>query len=140
VAADHDLDGQVDVWDGAEVGGRGVFIQAYEIPDADEDWPAFIGDQTRVCDGGGVAETAQLIRSYLAGSSVAGRQRLLDLQAQLDQALQVEEGKLQPKPQQPPGLPRRLPGRPGSGPVTPATFPGLPGNPPTDCPPRRFCA
>ncbi len=42
--------GQVDVWDGAEVGERGVFIQACEIPDPDEDWPASIGDQTRVCD------------------------------------------------------------------------------------------
>ena len=80
--------GEVDVWDGAEVGERGVFIQAYEIPDPDADWPAFVGDVTRVCEGGGVAETVAMIRSYLdSGPSVAGRQRLLDLQAQLDQAL-----------------------------------------------------
>jgi len=89
------------VWDGAEVGERGVFIQAYEIPNPDADWPAFVGDVTRVCEGAGVAETVAMIWSYLAGPSVAGRQRLLDLQAQLDQALEVEEGKLQPQPEQP---------------------------------------
>ncbi len=128
--------GQVDVWDGAEVGERGVFIQACEIPDADEDWPASIGDQTRVCDGGGVAETAQLIRSY--GGPIRGRTptaaghagparpgatgRRGEVAAQAAAAA--------------PGLPRRLPDRPGSGHVTPATFPGLPGHPPTGCPPR----
>ena len=84
--------GHVAVWDGAELGERGVFIQAYELAGSFGTEVDFAGDITRVIEGGGVGETVALTRSYLAGPSVAGR---------LEKALAVEERQLEPEPQQP---------------------------------------
>ncbi len=95
------VNGHIGLGDGAEFGERGVFMQAYEFADPDENEVVFVGDLTRVCEGGEVAETVAMARSYLAGPSVAGRHELRDLWRQLDAALQVEQRQLQPKPQQP---------------------------------------
>ena len=104
--------GHVAVWDGAELGERGVFIQAYELAGPFGTEVDFAGDITRVIEGGGVGETVALTRSYLAGPSVAGRDELRDLRRRLDKALAVEERQLKPEPQQP-SLVRRDGGRVG---------------------------
>ena len=99
--------GHVAVWDGAELGEHGVFIQAYELAGPFGTEVDFAGDITRVIEGGGVGETVALTRSYLAG-----RDELRDLRRRLDKALAVEERQLKPEPQQP-SLVRRDGGRVG---------------------------
>lgn len=86
--------GHVEVWNGAEVGQHGLFIGAYEFADEHRQHVCFVGDFVRVVEDGGVGETVALLRSYLAGPSVAGRAERRDLRRRLAEALQVEEGQL----------------------------------------------
>ena len=86
--------GHVEVWNGAEVGQHGLFMAAYEFADEQRQQVCFAGDCVRVTEDGGLGETVALLRSYLAGPSVAGRAELRDLRRRFAAALQIDEGQL----------------------------------------------
>jgi hypothetical protein len=82
------------VWNGAEVGEHWLFMMAFEFADEQRQQVCFVGDCSRVIEDGGVDETVALLRSYLAGPSVAGRAERRDLRRRFAEALQAGEPQL----------------------------------------------